>query len=138
RKDWVEKLIGNDVNFDGGYGEDSDFGFSLFQSGGIVLFNPFSVNLHLKPPAGGYRHWGSESKKLGKKRKKQAWELDHPVKYIKPKPSPTIVYGIMKRFSNAEVKEYRSKYFFLYLFKGSKGGFLLRLLKLPYRVIQFQ
>lgn len=137
KKDWVSKLIGNDINFDGGYGEDSDFGFRILNAGGIVLFNPFSVNLHLKPPAGGYRHWSIQASVLGKKRKKQAWELEHPVKFIKPVPSPTIVYGIVKHFTPQQVLEYRSKYFFLYLFKKSKKNLLLRLFKLPYRYLQF-
>ena len=65
----VDQLKGNDINFDGGYGEDTDFGISLIKTGIPVLFNPFSANLHLKPPAGGYRFWGNQAKKLGKKRK---------------------------------------------------------------------
>lgn len=137
-KEWVERLIGNDINFDGGYGEDSDFGFSLFQEGAMVLFNPFSANLHLKPPTGGYRHWGIQSKILGKKRKQQAWELSKPVKFIRPVPSPTILYGIIKRFKPEQIKEYRSKYFFLYLFKNPKRSFLIRLLNLPYKSLQFK
>ena len=137
KKDWVERLGGNDVNFDGGYGEDSDFGFSLFHEGAMVVFNPFSANLHLKPPSGGYRHWGIQSKLLGKKRNKQAWELDRPVRYIRPVPSPTILYGIIKRFNSSQVKEYRSKYFFLYLFKNPRRSFLLRVFKMPYKILQF-
>jgi hypothetical protein len=34
---------GNDVNFDGGYGEDSDFGMSLSKIGVIVLANPLRL-----------------------------------------------------------------------------------------------
>lgn len=138
KKEWVDALIGNDINFDGGYGEDSDFGFTLLKRGAIVLFNPFSANLHLKPPAGGYRHWGQQSAVLGKERKKQAWELDQPVKFIKPVPSPTVVYGILKHFKPAQVKEYRSKYFLLYLFRSSKSSFPLRLIKMPYKILQFR
>ncbi|MBK0370726.1 glycosyltransferase family 2 protein [Flavobacterium agrisoli] len=136
--EFVHKLVGNDVNFDGGYGEDSDFGMSLSKAGAIVLSNPFSVNLHLKPPAGGYRFWGNESKILGKKRKKQPWELDTPVKWIRPVPSPTIVYGIQKQFTTQQLKEYRYKYFFLFLFKGKKRTFVFRLLKLPLKIMQFK
>lgn len=137
KKEWVDALIGNDINFDGGYGEDSDFGFSLLKQGAIVLSNPFSANLHLKPPAGGYRHWGIQSAILGKKRKKQAWELDEPVKLVRPVPSPTVVYGILKHFKPDQVREYRSKYFLLYLFKRSKRGFVIRLMKLPFKILQF-
>ncbi|NLP58152.1 glycosyltransferase family 2 protein [Lutibacter sp. B1] len=137
KKEWVTKITGNDINFDGGYGEDGDFGLTLLKSGAVVLYNPYSVNLHLKPPVGGYRWWGAQSKVLGKKRKKQPWELDKPVKFIRPVPSPTISYGILKHFTTKQVKEWRVKHFFLYLFKGSKKGFLLRLFKYPYKQIQF-
>lgn len=137
RKDLVDKLIGNDVNFDGGYGEDSDFGLSILKTGGVVLFNPFSPNLHLKPAVGGYRWWGKEANKIGKKRKQQPWELDSPVNYIKPVPSPTITYGILKHFKPIQVREWRLKYFFIYLFKDDLKALPIRLLKLPYRQLQF-
>jgi glycosyltransferase involved in cell wall biosynthesis len=137
KTEYVRKLIGNDVNFDGGYGEDSDFGMSLVKLGQIVVFNPFSANLHLKPPVGGYRFWGNQAKVLGKKRKAQPWELDTPVKTIRPVPSPTIMYGIVKHFSAQQVLEYKYKHFFLYLFKGSKSGFLYRFLRIPYKNLQF-
>jgi glycosyltransferase involved in cell wall biosynthesis len=138
RAENVRKLIGNDVNFDGGYGEDSDFGLSLAKLGVVIVSNPFSANLHLKPPVGGYRFWGAQAKVLGKKRKIQPWELDTPVKWIKPVPSPTIMYGIVKQFSPAQVKEYKHKYFMLYLFKGSKAGFVFRLLRIPFKNLQFK
>ncbi|RCS27286.1 glycosyltransferase [Polaribacter sp. WD7] len=137
KKQMIQKVIGNDINFDGGYGEDADFGLSIIKSGGILLHNPFSPNLHLKPPAGGYRWWGSEAKKRGKKRKQQPWELDNPVKNIRPVPSPTITYGVLKHFPKELVKEWRSKHFFIYLFKKDLKTLPLRLLKLPYKQIQF-
>ena len=65
----------------------------------------------MKPPTGGYRFWGSQAKILGKKRKKQPWELDSPVKYITPKPSPTIMYYFYKHFGKELVKEFKYKYF---------------------------
>nr|WP_315223118.1 glycosyltransferase [uncultured Flavobacterium sp.] len=138
KAEYVRKLIGNDVNFDGGYGEDTDFGLSLAKLGVALISNPFSVNLHLKPAMGGYRFWGTQAKILGKKRKAQPWELDVPVKRIKPVPSPTIMYGIVKHFTPQQVKEYKYKHFFLYLFKGSKTGFLYRFLRLPYKNLQFK
>jgi glycosyltransferase involved in cell wall biosynthesis len=134
----VRKLVGNDINFDGGYGEDSDFGMSLIKLGQIVILNPFSPNLHLKPPVGGYRFWGNQAKILGKKRKTQSWELDTPVKTIRPVPSPTVMYGIVKHFTPQQVIEYKYKYFFLYLFKGSKKGILYRFFKIPYKNMQFK
>lgn len=138
KKEYVSQLVGNDINFDGGYGEDSDFGMSLSKIGVTVLHNPFSVNLHLKPPAGGYRFWGIQAKITGKKRKVQPWELDVPVKKIKPVPSPTVMYGILKHFTPQQVIEYKKKYFFLYLFKGKKASFLYRLIRIPYKNIQFK
>ncbi|MEA9413089.1 glycosyltransferase family A protein [Flavobacterium sp. PL02] len=138
KTEYVRKLIGNDINFDGGYGEDSDFGMSLIKLGQIVVHNPFSPNLHLKPPVGGYRFWGNQSKILGKKRKAQPWELDTPVKSVRPVPSPTVMYGIVKHFTPQQVLEYKYKHFFLYLFKGSKKGFLYRFFRIPYKNIQFK
>ncbi|CAA9203666.1 hypothetical protein FLA105534_04846 [Flavobacterium bizetiae] len=138
KTEYVRKLTGNDINFDGGYGEDSDFGISLVKLGQIVILNPFSPNLHLKPPVGGYRFWGNQAKILGKKRKAQPWELDSPVKMVRPVPSPTIMYGIVKHFTAQQVIEYKCKYFFLYLFKGSKKGFLYRFFRIPYKNLQFK
>lgn len=138
KKIYVDELVGNDVNFDGGYGEDADFGMSLAKIGVAVLNNPFSVNLHLKPARGGYRFWGSQAKIMGKNRKAQPWELDTPVKWVKPFPSPTIVYGIMKQFTPQQLVEYKYKYFSYYLFGGAKFAFLYRLLILPYKNLQFE
>ncbi|WNH09645.1 glycosyltransferase family 2 protein [Thalassobellus suaedae] len=56
----VSLLVGNDINYDGGYGEDSDFGLSITKLGVTVLHNPFSVNLHLKPPMGGIVFGGNK------------------------------------------------------------------------------
>jgi len=138
KREYVSQLIGNDINFDGGYGEDSDFGLSLAKIGVTVLFNPFSTNLHLKPPSGGYRFWGTQAKIMGKKRKVQPWELDTPVKWIKPVPSPTVMYGIIKQFTPQQLIEYKHKHFSYYLFSGSKLTFLYRLMRLPYKNIQFK
>lgn len=133
----VHLLIGNDINYDGGYGEDSDFGLSITKLGVTVLHNPFSVNLHLKPPVGGYRFWGQQAGIKGKKRKAQPWELDSPVKWIIPKPSPTIMYQLYKHFDEKQRKEYHIKYFVLYFTKAKLVELPLRLLKLPKRILQF-
>jgi GT2 family glycosyltransferase len=137
KKEFVDQLQGNDINFDGGYGEDNDFGLSLVKIGVSVLFNPFSSNLHLKPSAGGYRFWGSQAKKLGKKRKSQPWELNTPVRWIRPVPSPTIMYYIHKHFNQKDYKEYYIKYFVLKFFKGKILEIPLKLIKLPYHILQF-
>jgi len=139
RKDVVDTLVGNDINYDGGYGEDADFGLSLSKLGAAVLFNPFSANLHLKPPLGGYRFWGSQAKITGKKRKTQPWELDTPVKEIIPVPSPTVMYLFYKHFTAKERTEYKYKYFFLFLFKkGSIIGLPKRIIQLPKRIKQYK
>lgn len=137
KRELVEHIQGNDINFDGGYGEDSDYGLRILKAGEVLLFNPYSPNLHLKPPQGGYRFWGAQAGVLGKKRKTQPWELDTPVKWVKPVPSPTITYGILKHFTSGQVRAWRHKHFFLFLLKGSKVQLPLRLLKLPYKQLQF-
>ena len=138
KREYVNQLIGNDVNFDGGYGEDSDFGMSLSKIGVLVLGNPFSVNLHLKPPSGGYRFWGNQARIVGKQRKSQPWELDVPVGIIKPVPSPTVMYGIMKHYNSDQLREYKYKHFLHYVLQGKKSSFLYRLLRIPYKNIQFK
>lgn len=138
KRELVNQLVGNDVNFDGGYGEDNDFGMSLAKAGVVVLFNPFSTNLHLKPASGGYRFWGAQSKILGKKRKTQPWELDSPVKSIIPVPSPTVIYGIIKHYRPEQLMEYKYKHFIFYLRNGSKVGLMYRFLRIPYKNLQFK
>jgi len=133
----VDLLVGNDINYDGGYGEDSDFGLSISKLGVTVLHNPFSVNLHLKPPIGGYRFWGQQANIKGKKRKEQPWELDTPVKWIVPKPSPTIMYQLFKHFDDRQRKEYKIKYFVFYFTKAKLTEIPFRLLKFPMRLLQF-
>ena len=137
RRRIIEELGGNDVNFDGGYGEDSDFGFSIFQKGYVVLHNPFSVNLHLKPPSGGYRFWGSGSRLLGKKRKPQPWELDQPVKFVRPVPSPTIMYGLLKNSTEEQLMEYKIKYFLNYFMKSPRLSWPFKIINLPIKLLQY-
>lgn len=137
KRDLVEMLKGNDVNFDGGYGEDTDFGLRILKSGEILLNNPFSPNLHLKPPQGGYRIWGLQSRVKGKKRKSQPWELDHPVGVIRPVPSPTIAYGIIKHYNPNQVNEWKYKYLLHSLFKNGKRKFVVNLFKLPLKLLRF-
>jgi len=138
KKEFVDLLVGNDINYDGGYGEDGDFGLSLVKAGAVVLYNPFSANLHLKPPSGGYRWWGAQAKIMGKNRKQQPWELDAPVKWIRPVPSPTVMYQFYKHYTPRQIREYKYKYFFLYLFKKNMWTLPLRLLHVPYKLIQFK
>lgn len=136
-KKHVVALGGNDINYDGGYGEDGDFGLSLVKSGVTVMYNPFSRNLHLKPISGGYRWWGAQAKVMGKQRKKQPWELDTPVGLIRPVPSPTIMYQILKHFDKEAQKEYKIKYFLYHFIKGKKIDIPMKLLLLPLKIMQY-
>lgn len=137
KKEYVDCLVGNDINYDGGYGEDGDFGLALLKLGVPVLHNPYSTNLHLKPSSGGYRFWGAQAKIIGKKRKSQPWELDFPVKWVRPVPSPTVMYQYQKHYTQRQITEYRHRYFITFLLRGSKVTFLYRLLRIPYKQIQF-
>jgi len=134
----LKQVPGNDVNYDGGYGEDSDFGLSLVKKGFVLLHNPYSVNLHLKPPAGGYRFWGNQSKILGKMRKRQPWEIKRTVGFVRPVPSPTIMYFALKHFSPDVVKEYKIKNMFNFLFTGPRLLFFWRILMIPKRLMQMR
>lgn len=129
----LNKLKQNDVNFDGGYGEDSDFGLRILKNGFVLLQNPFSANLHLKPAQGGYRFWGNQAKK----RKAMPWEGDFPVKNIVPIPSPTISYFNLKHYDKKTQKEYKIKHFLLYLSSGNFGDKIFKILTLPKKLIQF-
>jgi glycosyltransferase involved in cell wall biosynthesis len=129
----LDVLKGNDVNYDGGYGEDSDFGLSILKAGFILLHNPFSANLHLKPAQGGYRFWGNQAKK----RKTMPWEGNFPVKRFVPVPSPTITYFNYKHYDKKAINEYKIKHFLLHL---SSGSFLIkikRILQLPIKLHKF-
>jgi glycosyltransferase involved in cell wall biosynthesis len=138
KREYVEALVGNDINYDGGYGEDSDFGMALSKMGVTVLHNTYAANLHLKPSSGGYRFWGSQAKVMGRKRKKQPWELDNPVGLIRPVPSPTLMYQFYKQFNKLQRAEYRRKYFIRFLSKGNKIALPWRILKLPIRILQYK
>lgn len=129
----LNKIIENDVNFDGGYGEDSDFGLRILKEGFVLLHNPFSANLHLKPAQGGYRFWGNQAKK----RKTMPWEGDFPVKNIIPVPSPTISYFNLKHYDSKARKEYKIKHFLLYLSSGSLVDRFLKVVTLPKKLMQF-
>jgi glycosyltransferase involved in cell wall biosynthesis len=133
----IKQLIGNDINFDGGYGEDTDFGLRILKAGEVLLHNPYASNLHLKPPQGGYRFWSESARLMGKQRRSQPWELGVPVRWVRPVPSPTMSYLFLKHYNKNQLQEWRKKYFFMYLFKGSKLGFFKRLLNLPLKQLQF-
>jgi len=132
-KEVLDILKENDVNFDGGYGEDSDFGLRILKNGFVLLHNPFSANLHLKPAQGGYRFWGNQAKK----RKAMPWEGNFPVKNIIPVPSPTISYFNLKHYDKKTLKEYKIKHFLLYLSSGNLSNKFFKIITLPRKLLQY-
>ena len=78
--------------FEHGYGEDSDYGMKLRQSGCDIIYHPDLIIEHLKAPIGGFR-----------KKPVLAWEKENPL----PKPSPTIMIFAKKYFSEKQLKGYR-------------------------------
>jgi len=48
-----------------------------------------------------------------------------------------ITYGILKHFKQHQIKEWRTKHFFIYLLKAPKNELISRFLKYPYKQLQF-
>jgi hypothetical protein len=65
-----------DIRYEFGYGEDSDFGMQLRNSGSDIILVPYVQIIHLKAPFGGFR---------------VTPELQWSNELIQPKPSPTIM-----------------------------------------------
>ena len=87
------------MDYEFGFGEDSDFGMQLRNLGHDVLYFPEPEILHLKAPIGGFRtkpvlRWHSES--------------------IQPKPSPTIMLFNLLHNSNEQINSYKTILFFKY------------------------
>ncbi|GAA3779759.1 glycosyltransferase family 2 protein [Flavobacterium ginsengiterrae] len=102
----VKSIIYN-TGFEFGYGEDSDFGMQLRNSGFDILFSPVPEIIHLKAPMGGFR-----TKPV------LAWHKD----IIQPKPSPTIMLYKMLNLSKEQVNGYKTVLFFKYYkFQGIKN-----------------
>lgn len=88
-----------DLALEHGFGEDTDFGAQLRNSGVDVIYL-FDVNiLHLKAPVGGFR---------------TKFELPWKDEVIQPKPSPTIMYNRLKNTSKQQVLGYKTVLFFKY------------------------
>ncbi|MBE8727792.1 glycosyltransferase family 2 protein [Flavobacterium hungaricum] len=86
-----------DMRFEFGYGEDSDFGMQIRNSGVDVIYFPNLEILHLKAPIGGFR-----VKPI------LAWDNDE----IQPKPSPTIMLNMQLHLSQQQIKCYKTILFF--------------------------
>jgi hypothetical protein len=84
-----------DERLEGGYGEDAEIGIRLRQAGCNVLYAPAIRVLHLKAPAGGFRHgvrfpWQGEP--------------------VQPRPSPIFLYARNKHATQAMQQGYRLFY----------------------------
>ncbi|AJR03792.1 glycosyltransferase family 2 protein [Siansivirga zeaxanthinifaciens] len=96
------------------YGEDTDFGMQIRNSGyDVVYFAEVRVT-HLKASIGGYRTLF-----------KQAWDEDA----VKPSPSPTIMLLYLNYYTNKQLQGYQFL-FFIRKFKSSKTLRFFGLLKL--------
>lgn len=105
-----KKIVSNlrfDLNLEFGYGEDTDFGHQIRNLGTNIFYTTHVSFLHHKAPIGGFRY-----------KHVQEW-LDEK---IEPKPSPTVLYNILKWSSEYQVQGYKWFYF------------LKRLKKEPFRL----
>ena len=82
-----------DKAFEGGFGEDVDYGLQLRNKGVDVLYTPFLQLKHLKAPVGGFR-----------KKYEFPWENEK----IKPKPSPTIMAFHLKHGAPFQLFGYKT------------------------------
>lgn len=97
-----------DVSFDKalefGYGEDYDFGMQLRNKGFDVICFPELHILHLKAEMGGFR---TKIKKL--------WDDE----IAQPKPSPTVLYVLLKQYTTEQLLSYKLVLFLKLLKKES-------------------
>lgn len=91
----LQETGGFDERMDGGYGEDYEMGLRLRLAGAGVLYAPGEPVLHLKLPAGGFRHPAP-----------LPWS-DDPVS---PRPSPPVLYSRRKHHTQAMQDGYRLYY----------------------------
>ncbi len=84
-----------DERLEGGYGEDMEIGIRLRRAGCNVLYAPAVRVLHLKAPAGGFRH-GARFPWHGEK--------------VQPRPSPIFLYARNKHATPAMQQGYRLFY----------------------------
>jgi hypothetical protein len=85
-----------DINFEFGYGEDTDFGMQMRNNGYDIIYDPTIEICHLKAPMGGFR-----TKFV------HPWESDK----IQPKPSPTIMLIRQKFNSLQQIRGFKTRLF---------------------------
>jgi len=91
------KKVSFTMGFEFGYGEDSDFGMQLRNSGEDVLFFPNPEITHLSAPMGGFR-----TKPV------LAWQNE----IVQPKPSPTIMLFNQLHLTTKQINGYKTILFF--------------------------
>ena len=91
------KKVSFRMGFEFGYGEDSDFGMQLRNSGEDVLFFPNPEIMHLSAPMGGFR-----TKPV------LAWQNE----IVQPKPSPTIMLFNQLHLTTKQINGYKTILFF--------------------------
>lgn len=94
----LEKVKFN-IEFEFGFGEDSDFGMQLRNQGNDVLYLPQPEILHLKAPIGGFRT-----------KPKLLWIDDK----VQPKPSPTVMLYILNNNTKQQLLGYKTTLFLKY------------------------
>lgn len=98
---------------------DGEFGLRVFLNGYQIISNPRAVRLHLKVETGGLREFGG-------------WDAFRPVKFLGPRPIPSVLYFSRKYFGNEAavylIIQNIVSSFVPYRFKKSK---LLKLAVLP-------
>lgn len=93
------KKVSFNMGLEFGYGEDSDFGLQLRNTGNDVIYFPEPGILHLSAPMGGFRI-----------KPKLAWDNEE----IVPKPSPTIMLLKLTHSSKEQLLGYKTILFFKY------------------------
>ncbi|MGL2988085.1 glycosyltransferase family 2 protein [Flavobacterium sp. RSSA_27] len=97
---FVKSEVLHQVSFDNalefGYGEDTDFGLQIRNTGADVIYFPNPSITHLKAPMGGFR-----SKPV----------LQWHKEVIQPKPSPTIMYVKQKCDTKEQILGYKTVLF---------------------------
>lgn len=98
------KDITFNLAYEFGYGEDSDFGMQLRNTGVDVVYVPSIKLVHLKAPIGGFRT-----------KVKQLWDDD----VIQPKPLPTMMLFLKNYTTAFQIKSYKCILFFKF-YKNQK------------------
>ncbi|QLC67511.1 glycosyltransferase family 2 protein [Flavobacterium sp. LPB0248] len=91
------KAVFYNISFEFGYGEDSDFGAQLRNSGFDIIYAPKPEIIHVKAPIGGFR-----TKPV------LTWQQDE----IQPKPSPTVMLYKILNLKQNQLNGYQTVLFF--------------------------